>query len=218
MGLDNFTTRDARPLPVIVLTDTSGSMSQHGKIDTLNRSMREMLDVFEETEATKAAIHVSVVRFGGGTEVHTELAPVEQVDWEDLPASGRTPMGRAFDQTREMVENREIIESRGYRPVLILVSDGIPTDDWRDSLDDLLEAERASKADRLALGIGPDSDECVLRKFVKNSVERGVLQADDVADIPEFFQLVTMSVQQRMQSQNPDDSIDDVTDPEDWDF
>lgn len=38
MELNKFVANKARPLPVIIMADTSGSMSIDGKIDALNQS------------------------------------------------------------------------------------------------------------------------------------------------------------------------------------
>lgn len=210
MGLDSIQTRSARPLPVIILADTSGSMSEHGKIEALNRAIREMIDSFAEEEADKVSIEVGVVRFGGDVEVHTEPTPAEEMEWEDLSAQGKTPLGEAYETVRDMIEDRDIVPSRAYRPTLVLVSDGIPTDRWKESLQKLTESDRASKADRLAMGIGPDADEQILEEFVKNSLEMGVFGADDAADIHQFFQVVTMTVATRTRSGNPNLEPDSI--------
>ena len=41
--LSDFTIATPRPLPVIVLADISGSMSENGKIDSLNQALEEMI-------------------------------------------------------------------------------------------------------------------------------------------------------------------------------
>ena len=45
--LKEFTTQTARPLPVILLADVSGSMGVDGKIQALNHAVREMIEAFE---------------------------------------------------------------------------------------------------------------------------------------------------------------------------
>ncbi|MFL5346088.1 MAG: hypothetical protein ACJ8AT_14970 [Hyalangium sp.] len=46
-----------------------------------------------------------------------------------MPAEGRTLMGAAFELARELIEDRTRLPARAYRPTLVLVSDGIPTDE-----------------------------------------------------------------------------------------
>lgn len=200
-----FTVPTARPLPVIVLADVSGSMAEGGKIATLNTALREMLSLFVAEDGLRAEIHVAVVTFGdGGARLHQPLAPARTVTWTDLVADGPTPMGAAFDLARSLVEDKAVVPSRAYRPTLILVTDGQPTDGdaCTTALSALLQSERASKAHRLALGIGADADHAVLRAFLADPSAR-VFSAADARQITEFFRFASMSVASRSRSSNP---------------
>lgn len=200
--LKEFTTRKARPLPVILLADISGSMSVDGKIQALNHAVREMLDTFKDESDLRAEIHVSIVTFGGVAKVHLPMGPASAATWTDMESAGGTPMGAAFDLARQMIEDRGVVSGRAYRPTIILASDGQPTDDWTAALHALLGSERAHKADRFALAIGADADHEVLRTFLANPEAR-VYQADEAREIRRFFELVTMSVSSRSRSANP---------------
>jgi uncharacterized protein YegL len=74
-------------------------------------------------------------------------------------------------------------------PVIVLASDGQPTDDWRVPLDELKNHHRVGNALRLALAIGSDADMKVLEDFV--STEYPVLKADEPEKIKSFFKFVT---------------------------
>jgi uncharacterized protein YegL len=217
-ALKEITVASARPLPVIVLADVSGSMSENGKIQSLNQSMREMLEAFRDEDDLRAEIHVSVITFGGNDEVriHLPLSPAASATWSDLPAAGRTPMGGAFTAAREMIENRNVIPSRAYRPTVVLVSDGHPNDEWRAPLDALLASERGGKAFRMAMGIGADADMAVLGEFLHNPEAR-VHRADEARQIRRFFRFVTMTVMARSRSANPNVASREPAD-EDWDL
>ena len=203
--LRDFTQSTPRPMPVILLTDVSASMAPEGKIDALNQSMRDMLSTFSDQEDMRADIQVGVIAFGGTARVHTELQSARCIQWTDMPAEGRTPMGKAFALAAELIEDKAKIPSRAYRPTLVLVSDGHPTDDWRAGYDRLLQSERAQKADRLAMAIGSDADEVMLEQVMSNP-SIGVFHANDAAQIRQFFRYVTMSVTQRSKSTNPNES------------
>ena len=217
--LKEFTMSSARPLPVIVLADVSGSMSANGKIDALNDAVSEMIATFSEEDDSRAEIHVSVIAFGRtGASLHKPLSPAGETQWERMEASGRTPMGEAFDLARTMVEDRDTISSRAYRPTLVLVSDGVPTDDWRGPLEELLKSERASKATRFAMGIGADADHETLAAFLANDEGR-VFEAHEAREIKNFFRWVTMSVTTRSRSANPNSVVMvEPTDLDDFDF
>ena len=125
-----FTVSEARPLPVILLADVSGSMAEEGKIDSLNRAVREMVETFSTTEDLRAEVHVAVIVFGGDARLHVPLQAASRVKWIDMKAHGGTPMGAAFEMAAALIEDRDAVPSRAYRPSIILVSDGMPTDDW----------------------------------------------------------------------------------------
>ena len=165
--LKEFTASTARPLPVLLLADISGSMSANGKIEALNDAVQEMLDSFGREDDSRAEIHVSVVTFGqAGAKVHQPLTPASKVQWARMTASGGTPMGAAFDVATGIIDDRAQIPSRAHRPTIVLVSDGQPTDDWQGPLKRVLASERASKAARFAMGIGDDADAAMLGAFL----------------------------------------------------
>lgn len=217
--LKEFTISSARPLPVIVLADVSGSMSANGKIDALNEAVSQMIAIFAEEDDTRVEIHVGVIAFGGGgAAIHKPLRPARETRWEPMAASGRTPMGGAFELARAIVESREMVPSRAYTPALILVSDGVPTDDWRAPLAALLASARASKATRFAMGIGADADRETLTAFLGNADGR-VFQAHEAREIRNFFRWVTMSVTARSRSASPNSIVMvEPTDLDDFEF
>ncbi len=197
-----FTTQAARPLPIILLADVSGSMATEGKIQALNYAVREMVEAFQDESDLRAEIQVSVITFGGEARVQLPLGPAQGVAWTDLGAKGGTPMGAAFDLAREMIGDKTVVPSRAYRPTIVLVSDGQPTDEWQSPLEALLGSERGGKAFRMALAIGEDADHAVLQAFLADPESR-VYRAEEARQIRKFFQLVTMSVSARSRSANP---------------
>ncbi len=214
--LKDFTTQTARPLPVILAADISGSMGVAGKIQALNQAVKEMISAFQDEDDLRAQIHVAVVTFGGKAQVHLPLTPARDATWTDLGARGGTPMGATFDLIREMIEDRSVISGRAYRPTIVLVSDGQPTDTWPAPLQALLASERCSKAFRMALAIGADADHGVLEAFLADPEAR-VYSADEAHQIRQFFKLVSMSVSARSRSTNPNSAAVDVSD-EGWDL
>jgi uncharacterized protein YegL len=217
--LKDFTIATARPLPVIVLADVSGSMSKNGKIDALNDAIQSMIESFAAEDHSRAEIHIAVITFGKGVaRLHQPLLPAAQINWVRVGAEGNTPMGAAFDLVVKMVEDHAQIPSRAYRPTVVLVSDGQPTDEWHEPLQRLLASDRASKASRFALGIGDDADPAMLAEFLADPSAR-VYSAHEARQIKNFFRWVTMSVTQRTRSMNPNSVV--VIDPtalDDYDF
>ena len=55
---------------------------------------------------------------------------MEQLEWQDLQAGGITAMGEALELVGAALQSPPM-EERALPPVLVLISDGQPTDDVR---------------------------------------------------------------------------------------
>jgi uncharacterized protein YegL len=77
-------------------------------------------------------------------------------------------MGKALELVAEQLKMPPMSD-RALPPVLVLVSDGQPTDDFDSGLKALLEQPWGKKAVRIAISIGQDADPDVLQKFIGNS-------------------------------------------------
>ncbi|WBX68207.1 VWA domain-containing protein [Tenacibaculum dicentrarchi] len=219
-NLNELIIQKARPLPVIILADISGSMASDNRIGVLNNAIREMIDSLKDEGTLRAEIYFSVITFGGNVKSHIGFTKANEINWNNLNAGGNTPMGEAFSRTKLFLEDKDQIPSRSYAPTLVLLSDGGPTDDWSTPLNELLNSPRASKAIRLAMSIGAgQSGKNVLKQFLGDS-ELEVFEADQAREIKKFFRFVTMSISQRAKSVNPnhpvtvnfDDSEEDLDD------
>jgi len=197
-----FTTPKAKPLPVVLLLDVSYSMLEGNKIDDLNKAVKDMLDTFAQEEKMETEILVSIITFGHEVELHTPYTKASQVQWQSLQANGMTPMGTALKMAKAMIENKEVTPSRAYRPTIVLVSDGQPNDSWEQPLADFISEGRSKKCDRMAMAIGRDADETVLKRFIEGTIH-DLFYAENAEQLHEFFQRVTMSVIKRTQSKNP---------------
>lgn len=213
MLINNFIKKEGRALPVFILLDVSGSMSGQ-KIETVNVALKEMINSFKKIENPRGVIELCLLTFGGGkVNVIKELSQISDADSYTLTAGGNTPMGMAFEKVADMIEDKEVVSSRAYTPTIVLISDGNPTDfnptdksieeimAW-DSLLKIHTGTRASKATKLAMGIGGDVDLNILKAFINNN-EIPVISAKDNNTISKFFEWVTMSVSVRSVSANP---------------
>jgi uncharacterized protein YegL len=209
--LRGFTAPLARPLPVLLLADVSGSMGDDGKIDALNRAMEDMLGSFRREDDRRTEIQVGVITFGaGGARLHQPLARASRIQWQPMTPAGTTPLAAALDLTVQIIEDPQQVPERGYRPTLVLVSDGQPTDekghatdDWKPALGRLLASARGKQAYRFAMAIGADADEEMLGAFI--APDKRLFRAHDARQIEEFFQHVTVGVTLRSRSNNPND-------------
>lgn len=203
-SLNDFVMQKPRPLPVIVAIDKSGSMSRDGKIDALNLALREFVNSIKN-EDSAVEIQFALFSFGGNEAVcDIPLTPVDSIDANSFnyTAFGKTPMGGAFVQIKALIEDKDQLPSRAYKPTIVLLTDGIPTDDYLTPMNSLIQEGRSSKAFRIAMAIGDDADRDMLGKFV--SSPELLVAGDGARDIKKFFRFVTMSVTSRMRSQTPD--------------
>ena len=198
-----YTVAKARPLPVILLLDRSGSMSGN-KINQLNASVNEMIESFKTAGQGEVDINVAVISFGvGGATYDVPLQPAKNIEsLLCLNANGCTPMGMALNMAKDMLEDKSIIPSSGYRPAVVLVSDGEPNDDWKDAMQAFIGSGRSSKCERFAMAIGTDDADAVLNQFLSGT-DNKVFRADQATQTRDFFKFETMSVSVRSRSQNP---------------
>lgn len=197
-----YTVAKARPLPVILLLDGSGSMCGD-KISTLNTAVNEMIASFKNEAQNEVEIQVGIITFGGGGAQYVlPLQSCSQIANIRLGASGGTPMGMALKMAKDLIEDKEIIPSKGYRPAVVLVSDGEPNDDWEEPMNDFTSGGRSSKCERFAMAIGTSQEDPVLNKFLSGTKNK-VFLASEANKIRDFFKFVTMSVSVRSCSQNP---------------
>ena len=196
----NFTVAKAKPLPVVLLLDVSSSMGGES-IKKLNIAVKEMISDFASAEKNEVEILVSIITFGAKVLLHTPYTSAKDIEWQDLTVSGSTPMGTAFSMAKAMIEDKEVTPSRAYRPTIVLVSDGEPSDSWQQPLRALVNEGRSQKCDRMAMAIGGEASNTVLNEFISGT-ENKVITAQDASQIQEFFKFVTMSVTTRTNSQN----------------
>lgn len=199
-----FATSALRPLPVILLADISGSMAADGKIEALNQAVRDMVSTCASSDDLRAEISLAIITFGGEARIHMSLQPASAVKWTDMQAEGGTPMGQAMTIAADLIDDREQLPARAYRPTVVLISDGMPTDAWQTGLERISKQGRAQKADRMALAIGADADLDMMRQFLADE-KKQVFFAADARRIKSFFQFLTITVTTRSRSVNPND-------------
>jgi uncharacterized protein YegL len=159
-----------RPLHFIYLCDCSGSMQANGKMQALNQAIRQSLPGMAEVarQNPEARVLVRAVSFASQARWHlAEPTSVDQLQshWVDLQAEGLTAMGEALKLVAAALRTPPM-EQRALPPVLVLISDGAPTDDFEDGLRTLMREPWAQKAVRLAIAVGHDADLETLQQFI----------------------------------------------------
>jgi uncharacterized protein YegL len=157
-----------RPLHFVVVADCSGSMASDGKMQALNTALRETIPhlVDVATQNPHAEVLLRVLAFSTGARWHLAApTPVDRVVWEDLEPAGYTDLGAALNELTAQLRVPPM-EERALPPALVLISDGMPTDDWKPALGRLLDEPWGQRAVRISVGIGRDADYDVLHRFM----------------------------------------------------
>ena len=121
-----------RQLHFVWILDVSGSMQAAGKIQALNVAISEALPSLRAAAQgnMSADVMVRAVTFSTGAKWHfPDPIPVADFRWEPVAAGGFTDMGAALSLVAEGLQVPPMPE-RGLSPVLVLVSDGQPTDNF----------------------------------------------------------------------------------------
>lgn len=184
-----------RPLHFIWMADCSGSMAIDGKIQSLNTAIKEAIPNMQSVadENPNAQVLVRAIKFSSGAQWHVSQ-PTEIADfrWEDLTAEGVTDMGKALSMVAEQLRIPPMTD-RALPPVLVLISDGQPTDDYASGLKALMDQPWGRKAVRIAIAIGEDADTEVLQKFIGNP-ELKALQANNPEALVKYIKWVSTAV------------------------
>ena len=161
-----------KTLVVFFLIDTSGTMEGE-KIASLNDAMREILPDIKQIseENADALIKIAVLEFASGTEWITPTPQdVDAFRWQDLEAGGVADMGQACLELEKKLHRSTFLqnEAGNYVPIIILISGGSPTDDFKGGLEVLKQNKWFEVSTKIALAIGEDADVNVLAEFTGN--------------------------------------------------
>lgn len=184
-----------RPLHFIWLCDCSGSMSINGKIEVLNRAIRESLPEMKRVanDNPNANVLVRAIKFSDSAQWHVPTeTPVNSFNWTDLTAGGLTDMGKALLLLAEQLKMPPMTD-RALPPVLVLISDGQPTDDFDTGLRALMNEPWGKKAVRIAIAVGQDADKDTLQKFI-NHPELRPLEANNAETLVRYIKWASTAV------------------------
>jgi uncharacterized protein YegL len=190
-----------RPLHFIWIADCSGSMKSNGKIQSLNTAIREAIPHMQSVadENPNAKVLVRAIKFSDGAHWHiSDATPVADFRWADLSADGQTDMGKALSMVADEMKMPPMSD-RALPPVLVLISDGQPTDNFEKGLNQLLAQPWGKKAVRIAIAIGEDADTEVLQQFIDNA-EYKPLQANNPEALVRQIKWVSTAVLQAASS------------------
>ena len=190
-----------RKMILFFLIDTSGSMSGK-KIQSVNDAIENVLPIIGELsdENPDAEINIAAMKFSTGVDwVYNEPKEAKDFIWQPVNPEALTSLGEAC---REL--SRKLSRSNGfmptstgsgyYAPAIILLSDGGPTDDFQGGLKVLKENSWFKNAIKVAIAIGDDADEDVLKDFTGSS--EAVIKVHNIDALKTMIRVIAVTSSQ----------------------
>ena len=170
--LDDVESVPRRTMTLFFVIDTSSSMSGN-KIGAVNDAIVNVLPILEDISAenSDAEIKVAALEFSSGCKwLYNEPKLANEFIWQDVTASGLTSLGEACMELSSKLSRNGFMKSASgsFAPVIILLSDGGPTDNYKSGLAKLQENNWFKAAIKIAIAIGEKADLDVLTDFTGN--------------------------------------------------
>lgn len=183
-----------KSMVMFFLIDTSGSMEGRS-IAAVNDAMREVLPDIQDISNNNAdaKIKLAVMSFSSGTNWETtEPQELDSYRWKDLEAGGVTDMGAAFKELNSKLDRNAFLQDpAGVKmPVIILISDGEPTDDFREGLKVLQQNKWYKRSIKVALGVD-DANMDVMEEFT-GSCESAIYLRDK-SNLKKLIRIVSVT-------------------------
>nr|WP_314264459.1 VWA domain-containing protein [uncultured Moellerella sp.] len=199
-----------RKLPVYLLLDTSGSMTGE-PIDAVKNGVQTLLSTLRQDPYALETAYISVITFDSSARQAVPLTDLIGFQLPELTAKGTTALGDALLLTAKCIE-REVQKTTAdikgdWRPLVFIMTDGAPTDDWRKGA----EAFKASRTGVVvACAVGQAAETKVLQQITENVLK---LDTVDSNTIKAFFKWVSASIS--VGSQKVDLTKKDIIDLDD---
>lgn len=161
-----------RQMVLFYVIDTSGSM-QGTKIGTVNNIIRELTmgDELKNAGGADIDLKIACLKFSSGCEwMYPTPIAIERFQWNNVEADGVTDLGAACRELSGKLSKNEFLKapSGSVAPVIFLMSDGEPTDDFESGLNLLKQNNWFKYAIKVAVAIGDDANKETLAKFTGN--------------------------------------------------
>ena len=142
--------------PCMVMCDTSTSMAGT-RIDQLNRGLHTLVHAVSSDSLTLSRVELAIGQFGEAVGLAHPFATADRIRVPTLVAHGSTPMGAAMTLAADAVTAR----AREYRkagipclvPLVFLISDGEPNDQWQAPAKRIAEMERKKQLAFFPIGV-----------------------------------------------------------------
>lgn len=180
-----------RRLPVYLLLDTSGSMSGE-PIEAVKNGVQVMISSLRQNPQAIETAFISVITFDTSAKQIIPLTDLASFQMVDIKATGVTALGDALKLVANKIDSeveKTTPDQKGdWKPLVFIMTDGIPTDNWQNGL---VEFKKRKTAFVVACAAGAGADTNILKQITDNVVS---LDTADSSSIAKFFQWVTASI------------------------
>lgn len=187
-----------RTMVLFFLVDTSGSMYGE-KIGSLNDAMFETIPDLKDLSSSNpdAAIKIAVLQIDTNVRwIYPQPIESENFRWNPLGAEGLTSLGTALRELDGKLSKTQFLQEAAgsYAPVIILLSDGGPTDDFESGLNKIKQNNWFKHAIKIAIAIGNDADKNVLAQFTGSS--EAVIEVHNKSALKSIIKFVSVTSSQ----------------------
>lgn len=186
-----------RRLPVYLLLDCSGSMFGE-PIEAVRQGVKALVaDLKGDPQALETA-YLSVITFNSTAQQVGPLTELMTFQEPNIEADGSTALGAALnllDQCIDKEVNKSSATQKGdWKPMIFLMTDGEPTDNWENAADKL---KQRKVANIIACAAGAGANSAMLKRLTDVVVELNSIQPEAMK---EFFIWVSNSIKTTSQS------------------
>lgn len=166
-----------RRLPVYLLIDTTGSMKGE-PIESVKIGIETMLNTLRQDPYAVETVNISIITYDRHVNQLLPLTPIEELQIPEITTAdfGPTCMGKALEMLLEEVDKEVSKDNQGlrrdYRPILLLLTDGQPTD--KMLCNHLIPKVKSIFSTIVCCAIGPKAKTEYLKLLTEN-----VYQIDD---------------------------------------
>jgi uncharacterized protein YegL len=184
-----------RRLPIYLLLDCSESMAGPA-ITEVERGVQTLLSELRSNPLALESCFLSVITFAKQAKQVVPLTELIEFQAPKLSVRTGTSLGAALRLLLDCI-NREVIRNTpttkgDYRPLVFLLTDGQPTDDYEAATAAIRAANSPRIANIYAIGCGPDVDTGVLREITDIVVRMPEVSPESLR---KFFVWLSASVQ-----------------------
>lgn len=184
-----------RRLPVYLLVDCSESMAGTA-IDSVNKGINFLISNLKSNPQTLESVHLSIITFSRKAEQVIPLTDLHDIRIPEFKVRPGTALGATLRLLAQCLK-KEIVkttqEIKGdYRPLVFLITDGQPTDEWKDAASELNSLKFPKIVNLYAIACGIDVDFNVLSQLTDI-----VLHMEDLSSesYNKLFMWLTASIQ-----------------------